>query len=361
MGKKISFKKFLLIWLFTTSFYSLISIPSFGFTLSSQTSKAIASTKTIETNPNKPNNQSFLLTKKSGGRSGGGSFKRSKPSRTKTRTTKRTRSSSPSRTYRSPHRSSNSSYNRSRRNSSGRPISSGGNRLMMPVVLGFIAIVIIFIVLINSGVIQNQAVTSSKNTKSGYDKERDNDRVTVSMLQVVLNSFAAVNIKEELNQLSIETDTSSNEGLVKLMQETVLLLLRNEEAWNYVLSSSKSLHINEAESAFDSLSLVERSKFSSETLNNVDGKLQTVDSNHSGADGEQVYLVVTLIAGTADDNPLFEKIYSTQSLKDALMKIAVMRDDYLMKFELLWTPQQHNEYLTEDELLTEYSSLILLS
>ena len=38
-----------------------------------------------------------------------------------------------------------------------------------------------------------------------------------------------------------------------------------------------------------------------------------------------------------------------------------MRDDYLMKFELLWTPQQADEYLTDEELLMEYTDIISLA
>ena len=37
-----------------------------------------------------------------------------------------------------------------------------------------------------------------------------------------------------------------------------------------------------------------------------------------------------------------------------------MRTDYLMKLELLWTPQKQGEYLTNEELLMEYTEIIIL-
>ena len=70
--------------------------------------------------------------------------------------------------------------------------------------------------------------------------------------------------------------------------------------------------------------------------------------------------MVTLILGTADDNPLFDKIDTVEALKAALLEIASMRDDYLFKFELLWTPQQVEQYLTDEELLLEYTNIIPL-
>ena len=192
-------------------------------------------------------------------------------------------------------------------------------------------------------------------------RERDNDRVTVSLLQVALSS-AAENIQQELSELSLETDTDTESGLVTLMQESALILLRHEIAWTHVLSSSHSLEIERAESAFDKLSIAERSKFSSETLSNVDGNLKTRSATAVNTEGEFAdYVVVTLILGTADDRPLFDKINTEATLKEELLQLASMRDDYLMKFELLWTPQTADRYLTAEELLLEYSSIIPLT
>jgi uncharacterized membrane protein len=38
--------------------------------------------------------------------------------------------------------------------------------------------------------------------------------------------------------------------------------------------------------------------------------------------------------------------------------LAGLPSDYLMTFELIWSPQDPSDSLTDDELLTEYSDLI---
>lgn len=190
-------------------------------------------------------------------------------------------------------------------------------------------------------------------------KERDNDIVTVSMLQVAL--LAPDNLQTDLSVLSTSTDTDTDTGLVTLMQETTLILLRNETAWTHVRSRSNSLNIDKAESVFDRLSIGERSKFTRETFTNLDGDLQISATAESARDDLAQYVVVTLILGTADDKPLFAKINTEAQLKEELLQIASMREDYLFRFELLWTPQASGEYLTDEELLLEYTDIMPLA
>ena len=191
------------------------------------------------------------------------------------------------------------------------------------------------------------------------NRERDNNQVTVSQLQVAL-SPQAEGIQEALSTLSLNVDTSTDQGLTELMHESVLILLRHDQAWNYVLAESNSLHVSEAETAFYKISFTERSKFSSESLSNIDGNVRTKETVYYSDEDFPAYVIVTLILGTADDRPLFSQIYTEKQLKEVLLQLASMRQDYLMKFELLWTPQKQDEYLTEDEFLLEYSNMIKL-
>ena len=315
-------------------------------------------------------NSRVLIAKKSGGRSRGGSFKsksskssspkRSSSSNSNSNQRKSTtpsstyRNSTPVPTYRDRQLNSpaNNVYIRGKRHTGGNIIGSILFFLMGGVCI-FVFLRIIFKVF--------SAISSPQNrTNQKIVKERDNDRVTVSMLQIAVSSQAE-NIQEDLSELSLTTDTDTDEGLVELMRESALILLRNDHAWTHVLSSSNSLDINQAEEEFDKLSFAERSKFSSETLSNVDGKIKTRRSSDSSSDNFPGYVVVTLILGTADDNPLFTMINTEESLKEVLLKLSSMREDYLMKFELLWTPQTSQEYLTDEELLMEYTNLTLLA
>jgi uncharacterized membrane protein len=192
--------------------------------------------------------------------------------------------------------------------------------------------------------------------------ELDNDIVTVSKLQVALRS-AARSLQSELSELTLEADTETNEGLSQLLEASTLALLRNSENWTHVLASSQTVDSREeAETVFKRLSIEERSKFSAETLTNVDGKIRQRPLIEPDPDeGPAAYIVVTLLIGTADDQPLFGQINSVQALQEALKKVASMRSDYLMVFELLWSPQVETDTLTEAELATEYADLVAIA
>ncbi len=333
----------------------------------------------------------------SGGRSGGGSFRRgSSGSRTKqtptnssspSRNTSPDSSSSPSLRKSptrnpSPRKSPNRSYDYDDDNSNRSTITSpspryrrnshpgGTNVIVVPGVFdssssGGSAILVIFLVLIIFSVLLFLIIFTilqwllnreRKPALSPAQKERDNDKVTVSKLQVALYSHTP-EIQSQLTQLSLDIDTSSNEGLMELMRESALLLLRNSEYWSHALASSQSLDIYEAESTFNKFSIQEQSKFSSETLSNVNGK---VKQKEVAAPEEEMaaYIVVTLLTGTTDDQPLFGRIHSPEELQAALEKLAALSSDYLMRFELLWSPQTENDSLTYDELLMEYTDMV---
>jgi len=328
---------------------------------------AMASSQTLEhsVKTSKINNE-LIITKKSGGRSGGGSFK-SRPSRSKSRPS-RSKTSSPSRSYQrnnsSPtyrdrdyrRNSSPTYYNNSTRNRRG---GSGFGLFISLLMLLIFFGGFIFIAWWIFKLISSNSNTSSREERK-IIKERDNDRVTISLLQIALSSDVP-GVQQDLSELSTTVETDTESGLAKLMRESALILLRNDNCWTHVRSSSESLDIERAESAFDRISVTERSKFSNETLSNVDGKIINRQArNGDPDDGFPAYLVVTLICGTADDRPLFENVYSEDNLREALLKLSSMREDYLMKFELLWTPQIAGQYLTDEELLMEYTDIMQL-
>ena len=306
-----------------------------------------------------------VIAKSIGGRSGGGSFKkrssgsrsprkssptRSSGSRSRTKSSpqpiynSRPRTSYPDRNYASP------SYrnNYTRRSGSS---NNGFFSVLFFLILGGVGLAVIFIVL--------KSIFANSSNEKKSDRERDNNLVTVSKLQVALLAEAK-GVQKQLSELSLSIDTDTDEGLVELLRESVLVLLRNSDYWSYVLSDSFSLHIDKAESAFQQLSVAERSKFSAETLSNVAGKIKTREAIPADENDTAAYILVTILIGTADDRPLFENIHSQAELEAVLTKLASMRDDYLMKFELLWSPQTEEDSLTYDELITEYTELIKL-
>ncbi|MDB9519858.1 DUF1517 domain-containing protein [Roseofilum reptotaenium CS-1145] len=198
-------------------------------------------------------------------------------------------------------------------------------------------------------------------TRRSPGNELDNDIVTVSKLQVALLAPEG-DLQQQLTQLTFNGDTETPEGLIDMLQEGALALMRRSDRWCYVSSSSQTVNSREeAQQLFEQLSLEERSKFTSETLVNVNGAVQeklAALSQEFSTPGS--YVVVTFLVGTADDQPLFKDIQTPESLREVLGRLGAISPDYLLVFELLWSPQEESANLSSDELLTSYSHMIPL-
>lgn len=323
--------------------------------------------------------------RRSGGRSGGGSFRSSPPSRSSGSSSGSSGSSrtiSPTPNYNQP------SYNRNYDPNYGR---SGGNTIIAPIVpffggnggggnnnnssgyvqpnsrqdSGFGIFVIIFVLLLGGisifllyRLFQNMAGGSE--VIGGGNREIDNNRVSIHKLQIALLSQAR-EVQSRLTEISSTTETDTPEGLHSLMQESVVALLRTPENWAYVLASAEVSDRTQAEGIFNQLSITERSKFSEETLVNVGGRMRKSNTAIALADKDPAaYIVVTLLIGTAHDQPLFKEVKTQADLTQALNKIASISEDYLLTFELLWTPQAETDSITYDEMLSEYTDMRLI-
>lgn len=188
--------------------------------------------------------------------------------------------------------------------------------------------------------------------------ELENDIVTVTKLQVSLLASAR-DIQSHLTDLSLSAELDTPEGLTEFLQESALSLLRHPEYWTHVQTHSETVKSREeAGQVFERLSIQERSKFSAETFSNVGGKIRQNQSRPQSEGDPASYLVVTLLLGTEDDHPLFGPLHSAEELRSALQQVAAITPDYLLVFELLWSPQEATDSLSYDDLLTQYSDLV---
>ncbi len=317
--------------------------------------------------------------KSSAGRSGGGSFTRSSPSNSSSSSTSKpsSSSSSTSRPSSSPNPSSSNQESFSRNQ------PSGGNTIIAPVIINndssrpnyspsnsyrstpstsssedFPWFVGLILLLIGGTIIYFIIRAIFFRSKPSTVSDLGNKTFTISKLQVALLSQAR-EVQSRLTELSLEVDTNTPDGLLTLMQESALALIRTPENWTHVSTSSQSVDKSQAEEIFSKLSFEERSKFSEETLTNVGGRVARRQEAIASPDEDPAaYIVVTLLVGTEHDKPLFGEIKNTQELQKALEAIASIPASHLLVFELLWSPQADSDSLTYDELLTEYSNMI---
>ncbi|MGB3510194.1 MAG: DUF1517 domain-containing protein [Microcoleaceae cyanobacterium] len=174
-----------------------------------------------------------------------------------------------------------------------------------------------------------------------------NDIVTVSKLQVAL-VVPANNIQSDLARMSEEIDIGTPEGRVELLLQSAIALLRAQEYWSHVAASSETVETRqEAERIFEQFSFAERSKFE---VNSVGDNVEC--DNH---------IIVTLLFGTEDDYPLFDEVNDEESLKQILKELGKVTADYLLVFELLWSPETENDSLTYEQFATEYNEMMQIA
>jgi len=295
------------------------------------------------------------MAARSGGRIGGGSFRT--PSRSY---------GAPSRTYAPPGGGGYYPYS---------PYPGGG--FGFPFLVPFFGIgggfgglftILIFLA------IANFLVQTFRRVGSGEVEEVDyssNSAVSVTRLQVGLLAEGR-GLQAELNRIAETADTNSPEGRAEVLQETSLALLRHPEYWVYAGASTKQARLGSAEAEFNRLALAERSKFTEETLSNVNNQLKAatpkgaLQATENGGqldnptrlitEGPGEYIIVTLLAATLGKAQL-PPINNSDDLRQALRQIGGIPSDNLLALEILWTPQAEGDTLTSDDLLAEYADL----
>ncbi|KAL4443492.1 hypothetical protein ABPG75_011229 [Micractinium tetrahymenae] len=182
--------------------------------------------------------------------------------------------------------------------------------------------------------------------------------VTVGKVQVGLLGSAR-ELQRDLERIADRADTESPEGLHYILQETVLALMRNPDYCLYGFAKSKRERCAEdAETAFNQLSLQERGKFQKETRTNVGGRSRRTSLAESKpyAVGDKELIVVTLLVA-ADGGFKLPQVTSRQELKEALSILGVVRADDLLAVEVLWTPEEEGDFFTVEDLAYDYPTL----
>lgn len=187
-----------------------------------------------------------------------------------------------------------------------------------------------------------------------------NPPVSVAKVQVGLLAEAR-SLQDDLNRIATTADTGSSQGLAQLLQEATLSLLRHPDYWTYAASEDKQTRLLSAEAEFNRYTLSARSKFSEETLTNVNSQLTQAQPkaalNGNAQETEPgEYILATLVVASQGKFDL-PAINSADDLRRTLSQMGAVSSDNLLAVEVLWTPQQAGETLTADEMIAEYPNL----
>lgn len=185
------------------------------------------------------------------------------------------------------------------------------------------------------------------------------DTCSVMRLQVGLLGNART-LQRDLERIADRADTSTTQGLHYVLTETVLSLLRHPEYCVYGRATTdKAKSFENAEASFNQLSLEERRKIEQETYVNVDSLKKKGGFVSKGDGFGNEYIVVTVIVAAEGELKL-PTVRSAEDLQQALTTLGSVPVDQLQAVEILWTPQDANDTLTEQELLHDYPALTAL-
>lgn len=181
-------------------------------------------------------------------------------------------------------------------------------------------------------------------------------KTSVLKLQVGLLGLGR-SLQKDLNRIAEVADTSTPEGLSFVLTETTLALLRHP---GYCISAYSSVDVKrsmeEGENRFNQLSIEERGKFDEETLVNVNNIRRKSSTSQRATGFSNEYIVVTILVA-AEGAYKLPTINGSGDLKEALQKIASIPSSRTLAVEILWTPQNENDTLSERQLLEDYPLL----
>ncbi|KAK8937178.1 hypothetical protein KSP39_PZI012237 [Platanthera zijinensis] len=199
---------------------------------------------------------------------------------------------------------------------------------------------------------------------SGFLSDRSDDgsvltatqKTSVLKLQVGLLGMAR-SFQKDLDKIAETANTSTPEGLNYVLTETSLALLRHPDCCISAYSSVDiKRSVEDGEKRFNQLSIEERGKFDEETLVNVNNIKRQKTTSYGSRTFNNEYIVITIIVAAEGVHKL-PVINSSTDLKAALQKLGSIPASKTMAVEVLWTPQNENDTLTERELLEDYPLL----
>lgn len=185
----------------------------------------------------------------------------------------------------------------------------------------------------------------------------DKKKVSVAKVRVALLA-SAKDVQSDLEKMAEDGDTDSEAGLVKIIQETSLALMRHPDLVAYASAELHQGEEEDMEALYGRLAMEERSKISDEVITNIAGKVYS-DLSVKKVSKLNDYILVSLLVAS-ESNLDVPPISSYSDLRKALVSLGSVTPEQFMALEIIWQPEGEDEVLSKDELLSLYPDLTSL-
>ncbi len=182
-------------------------------------------------------------------------------------------------------------------------------------------------------------------------------RAYVYKLQIGLGRSAR-GVQQRLEQFATGGDTESESGLAALLQQSALELLRNKDSIRYAGAEANGpMSLTNAETKMNGLALAERSRFSVERVRSADGRVNR--ASDAAVEGREVLelVLVTMIVAARTPLQSFKNVTTHEEVETALSELGGVSPGGLLGLEVVWTPADPDDSMTETDVMTTYPEL----
>lgn len=204
---------------------------------------------------------------------------------------------------------------------------------------------------------QRQVVSGPWGNNDDDQIDATPERAFVYKLQLGLGRSAR-GIRARLEKFAAEGDTASEAGLASLLQQTSLELMREKDSIRYgTVEANGPMSLTNGETKMNSLALGERSRFAVERVRGADGNVRRSEAAATSSPDALEYVVVTVVVATRTPLPDLKPVTDRESLEAGLGQLGGVPPQGLLGLEVIWTPADADDALTETDLLTSYPTL----
>lgn len=182
------------------------------------------------------------------------------------------------------------------------------------------------------------------------------DRAYVYKVQLGLGRSGR-GVQKRLDEFASTGDTSTETGLAELLRQTALELMREKDAIRYSLvEPSGPFSLTNGETKLNGAAMAERSRFQIERVRGADGKLRRSEAAPTVGAEVLEFLVVTVLVATR--SPLgIDKADDRAAVEAVLAELGGVAANNLLGLEVIWTPADPDDSLTETDLMTTYPEM----
>jgi uncharacterized membrane protein len=183
------------------------------------------------------------------------------------------------------------------------------------------------------------------------------DRSYVYKIQLGLGRSGR-SVQKRLEEFASTGDTSSEAGLAELLRQTMLELMREKDAIRYgLVEPSGPFSLSNGEAKMNGATMAERSRFQLERVRGAEGQVRRSEAAATVGKEALEFLVITILVATRSPLDGMKKVEDRFALEGVLSELGGVPSSALLGLEVVWTPADPEDSLTETDLMTTYPEL----